>query len=86
MKQVEKRWIGEPDRERGRGVTINLIAGKSIRKVRLERKSLGRNLLEENEVKFGKKKEKKKKELQGREEDGGLQRKGIAKTAKWHLR
>jgi len=53
-RQVESRWITETDRERGRGATINLAAGQSIRKVELERNSVSRNLLEEKRVKVGK--------------------------------
>lgn len=47
MKQVERRWIRGTDRERerGRGLTINLIAGKSIGK--------GRVREEDGERRFG---------------------------------
>lgn len=45
-------------------VTINLKAGKSIRKVELERKTVGRNLLDENRVKVGKRQRKGEKDIE----------------------
>lgn len=55
MEQVEdEKKVDQRNRARGgRGVTINLVVGGIVRKVKSRRRAVSRNLLEEKRVRAG---------------------------------